>query len=123
MRRRRARWAAITTSAGIVALVAAFAAMRPVATTSGAAVYERLGCPACHSLGGRGNPALPLDDARHRLDRDALRTWIVAPQRMKPGVRKPAYDRVPASDVDAVVAFLAGSDDGDGAQDSGRSDR
>jgi hypothetical protein len=42
-----------------------------------------------------------------RLSRDAIRTWIVAPQRMKRAVRKPAYDDVPASDVDAVVEHLA----------------
>jgi hypothetical protein len=28
---------------------------------------------------------------------------------LKPGVRKPAYDRVPAADVDAVVELLADS--------------
>jgi hypothetical protein len=100
-------------SVGIVALVAGLAAMRPVplpaTTADGAAVYARLGCPACHSLGGRGNTSIPLDGVGRRLEREALRTWIVAPQRMKPGVRKPAYDRVPPADVDAVVDLLADS--------------
>ena len=117
MRRRRALLLAILTGVAVVALAATFAALRdrptavfPVtASATGIAVYERLGCPACHSLGGQGNPSHPLDGVGRRLSRDDIRTWIVAPQRMKPGVRKPAYDRVPRDDVDAVVELLAGS--------------
>ena len=115
MRRRRARLLAIATGLAVVALAATFAALRarpgaaPSAATPapGHAVYKRLGCPACHSLGGEGNPRLPLDDVGRRLSRDAIRTWIVAPQQMDPDVRKPAYDRVPKADVEAVVELLA----------------
>jgi len=114
MRRRRARLLAIVTGVAVLALAATFAALRdrprgapPVtAAAAGIEVYERLGCPACHSLGGQGNPSHPLDGVGRRLSRDVIRTWIVAPQRMDPAVRKPAYDRVPKDDVDAVVDYL-----------------
>ncbi len=110
MRRRRAGWAAAAIGTTVVAVVAMLAALRPSPErTDGAVVYERLGCPACHALAGHGDAGIPLDGVGSRLDRDAIRTWIVAPTRMDPSVSKPAYDRVPAADVDAVVDFLAGS--------------
>jgi mono/diheme cytochrome c family protein len=118
MRRRRARLLAIVTGMAVLALAATFAgiraARRPVAPSvaaspRGVEVYERLGCAACHALAGEGNSSHPLDGVGRRLSRDAIRTWIVAPQRMDPGVRKPAYDRVPAQDLDALVDYLSGS--------------
>jgi mono/diheme cytochrome c family protein len=116
MRRRRARLLAIATGVAVLALAATFAALRarpaaaPVGTAvDGLATYERLGCPACHALAGRGNPRLPLDGVGGRLSRDAIRTWIVTPRQMDPTVRKPVYDRVPKAEVDAVVDLLAAS--------------
>jgi hypothetical protein len=44
-----------------------------------------------------------------RLSRDTIRTWIVAPQQMKPRVRKPSYDRVPKDELDALVDYLRDS--------------
>lgn len=38
----------------------------------GERAYARLGCALCHSIGGRGNPASPLDGVGARLDRQAL---------------------------------------------------
>ena len=119
MRRRRARLLAIMTGVAVVALAAAFATLRqrpastpptpPAQAPLGAQVYERLGCPACHALRGSGNPAHPLDGVGQRLSPEQIRTWIVAPQRMKPGVRKPTYDHIPQEDVVAVVDYLRGS--------------
>jgi cytochrome c oxidase subunit 2 len=107
------------TGIAVVALAVAFATLRqrsvptpstpPAQAPRGAQVYERLGCPACHALRGSGHPANPLDGVGQRLSPDKIRTWIVAPQRMKPGVRKPTYDHVPQEDVAAVVDYLRGS--------------
>jgi cytochrome c oxidase subunit 2 len=119
MRRRRARLLAIVTGAAVVTLAAAFAILRarPAATrpaaavpaAAGAEVYARLGCPACHALRGTGNPRRSLDGVGSRLSRDDIRTWIVDPQRMKPGVRKPAYADLPAAELDAVLDYLQGA--------------
>ena len=116
MRRRRALLLAIVTGISVLALAAMVAGIRarrptaPPATAShrGVEVYEQLGCAACHALGGEGNPSHPLDGVGRRLSRDAIRTWIIAPRRMDPGVRKPAYDRTPSEDVDALVDYLSG---------------
>ena len=104
------------TGAVVVALAVAFATLRARPAPSldvagapapaGAAVYERLGCAACHALRGAGNPRRPLDGVGTRLSRDQLRGWVVEPQRMKPGVQKPAYDREPGTDIDALLDYL-----------------
>jgi mono/diheme cytochrome c family protein len=114
MRRRRALLLALAMAAAVTAGAVTVAALRSgsradvPALAAGAALYEQLGCPTCHSLGGEGNPAVPLDGVGRRLSREAIRTWIVAPEQMDPSVGKPSYDEVPAEDVDAVVEYLAG---------------
>jgi cytochrome c2 len=75
--------------------------------TKGEEVYRRLGCPACHSVGGVGNRRHPLDGVGSRLTAAAIRKWIVAPAEMKPGVRKPSYDKMPKDDLEAVVGYLS----------------
>ncbi len=72
----------------------------------GKEVYRQQRCRVCHSIEGDGNRRWPLDGVGSRLDDEALRKWIVAPQEMQPGIRKRAYDRLPATDVDALVAYL-----------------
>jgi mono/diheme cytochrome c family protein len=117
MRRRRARLLAIATGAAVLALAMTFALLRRSTTSmpegasvhAGARVYEELGCAGCHSLRGAGNASRPLDGVGRRLSREAIRTWIVAPEQMDPGVRKPSYDRVPKEDVDALVEYLRAS--------------
>ncbi len=74
----------------------------------GAEVYREQDCQACHSIAGAGNRRHPLDGVGARLTADQIRTWIVAPREMNPRVRKPAYDRLPQADLDALVAYLAG---------------
>ena len=72
----------------------------------GLVVYREQKCQTCHSIEGVGNQRVPLDGVGARLDTEALRKWIVTPQVMNPKVRKPAFDRLPKSDVDALVAYL-----------------
>jgi len=96
---------------GIAMVVAIAATGRAPAEESaiarGERVYAEQRCRACHAIDGKGNRRYPLDGVGGRLDAKALRIWIVAPQEMNPKVRKPAYDALPAADVDALVAYLA----------------
>ncbi len=39
----------------------------PPSPTKGEEIYRRLGCPACHSVGGAGNHRYPLDGVGSRL--------------------------------------------------------
>jgi hypothetical protein len=60
----------------------------------------------CHSIQGKGNPRYPLDGAGSRLSPEEIRKWIVAPQEMKPRVRKKAYE-LSGDDLDALVDYIA----------------
>ena len=51
-------------------------------------------------------PAVGLAESPLPTKADAIRKWIVAPTEMKPGVRKPSYDKTPKDDLDAVVGYL-----------------
>ncbi len=72
----------------------------------GRRVYEEQDCALCHSIAGEGSPRSPLDGVGDRLDAEELRLWVVDPQAVSPGVRKPAYDDLPEDEVEAVVAYL-----------------
>jgi cytochrome c oxidase subunit 2 len=41
-------------------------------------------------------------------DHDALVRWITATGTIKPDVRMPSFDALPADDVDAIASYLAG---------------
>jgi mono/diheme cytochrome c family protein len=72
----------------------------------GTEVYREQKCQACHSIGGVGNKRAPLDGVGSRRSEDQIRKWIVTPREMDPKVRKPAYDKLPKADVDALVAYV-----------------
>jgi mono/diheme cytochrome c family protein len=76
----------------------------PVA--GGRRVYDREGCAMCHSIAGQGSRRVPLDGVGGRLGREEIRKWIVAPQEMKPGVKKEPY-RLDAQDLDLLVEYLS----------------
>ncbi len=89
----RARWLAAATALAVVALAALFAGLRNMPIASAPArvpaaledahdatarqVFERLGCAACHAIGGVGNPLRPLDGVGRRRDAVALRDWAI----------------------------------------------
>ena len=117
----RIRWAqgvAIVTGVLIVALAGVFAWLQQPAWAAagqageaalverGIVVYREQMCQACHSIDGVGSRRSPLDGVGARLETEALRKWIVTPREMNPKVRKPAYDRLPKGDVDALVAYM-----------------
>jgi mono/diheme cytochrome c family protein len=72
----------------------------------GKVVYAEQKCAACHLIAGVGNKRSVLDGVGSRVTEANLRLWIVNPRKVKPTVRKPDYSRLPAPDVDALVAYL-----------------
>ena len=127
-RQSRARWLAFATTVLVVLLAALFAWLRNLtpaphavpksASTlsvdadvdTGRAAFARVGCMACHSAEGRGNPSLPLDGVGARLDREQLRAAAFASSGVRPGLpaavvsAKRAHASEP--DADRVLAYL-----------------
>jgi cytochrome c len=126
LRQTRAKWLASATAVLVVLMAGAFAALRNVAAPPGAEqsagaaktapqdtgrrAFERLNCAMCHSIGGAGNPALPLDGIGKRLARTELRAWTtgtgVARERLPASVVR---RKAPASDdpdLDALLDYL-----------------
>jgi hypothetical protein len=67
----------------------------------------------CHQVAGKGNKLSVLDGVGARLAEDDLREWIVNPDAAAAkarSVKRPpmpkAYSRLPAADVDALVAYM-----------------
>jgi mono/diheme cytochrome c family protein len=85
----------------------------PALVAQGRGVYAKQKCAECHSIGGAGDTDGPIDDAGLRYSREELRLWIVQPRQMEQKVgatrkpRMPAYRRLSARDVDAIVEFMA----------------
>ena len=98
----------VTTLAGATS---AAQATRPAAELArqiarGQVVYGEQKCASCHMIAGVGNKRSVLDGVGSRVTEANLRLWIVNPRKVKPTVRKPDYSRLPAADVDALVAYL-----------------
>jgi mono/diheme cytochrome c family protein len=105
----------------ITALVLLVVAAKPLAAAGqddavkkGEQVYTAQKCQTCHSIAGKGAKANPLDGVGKKLSADEIRAWIVTPTEMtkKSGSTKkppmPAkYGKLPAADIDALVAYLA----------------
>ena len=72
----------------------------------GQVVYSEQKCQACHSIAGVGNRRNPLDGVGDKLNEADIRKWIVAPREMNPRVTKRAFDKLPAADLDALVAYV-----------------
>ena len=132
MRESLARAAVVGTTLSLLGAVAAFAAVQqrgidtppspapertvvepaadpdapPSPTDRGRAVYAETGCATCHSVAGQGSPRFPLDGVGSRLSPQEIRLWIVAPQQIRPGVRKPAYDHLGEDDLEALIAYV-----------------
>ena len=79
----------------------------------GQQVYDAQKCQVCHSVAGKGGKANPLDGVGSKLSADDIRQWIVEPIDMakkanstkKPPMPK-KYDKLPAGDLDALVAYM-----------------
>jgi mono/diheme cytochrome c family protein len=111
--------AATTLSIGAVMLLAVTAtplaaAGQDDAVKKGQQVYAAQKCQTCHSIAGKGKTANPLDGVGKKLSADEIKAWIVTPVEMtkKSGsTKKPPmpnrYSKLPAADIDALVAYMA----------------
>lgn len=100
----------IATMGAVLLCSAGLAAAAP---DSGQKVYASQKCSMCHAIAGKGNPKGPLDGVGSKYKPDELRQWIVNAADMTAkhkATRTPAmkdFSKVPAADVDALVAYLA----------------
>ena len=79
----------------------------------GEQVYAAQKCSVCHSIAGKGNKTNPLDGVGAKVSADDIRKWIVSPVEMAKqanSTKKPPmtakYDKLPAADLDALVAYM-----------------
>ena len=104
--------AALTLVLGLAKPLAA--AGQDDAVKKGQQVYAAQKCQTCHSIAGKGGKANPLDGVGKKLSADDIKAWIVTPTEMtkKSGsTKKPPmpnrYSKLPAADIDAMVAYLS----------------
>lgn len=73
---------------------------------TGAVLYERLGCRACHTIARVGGYVGPdLTAVGRRLEPGWIAAWLAAPSRWKPGTLQPDYGLRP-DQVTALTAYL-----------------
>lgn len=131
MREELARWVALLTAVVTVSLSVLFAWVhnprgepeQPVAESlpaaaatpvehPGHAVFVAQRCTSCHSVGGEGSPRYPLDGVGARLDRDAIRRWIIGAPELEGELsasalrRKQQYQALPDAELEALVDWL-----------------
>jgi cytochrome c553 len=88
-------------------------------TERGRTLYAQNGCATCHAIAGAGNPRHPLDGVGSRLDAEVLRDWILgtgAAADLLPVTvcrRKERFQKLPAEDQDALVAYMVSLKTGD----------
>jgi mono/diheme cytochrome c family protein len=79
----------------------------------GAEVYAAQKCQMCHAIAGKGSKTNPLDGVGAKLSAEDTKAWIVTPVEMTAkakSTKKPPmpnkYGKLPAADLDALVAYL-----------------
>ena len=79
----------------------------------GQQVYAAQKCQQCHSIAGQGSKKSPLDGVGTKLSAAEIRKWITHPTEMaaqtkstKKPEMKDKYAKLPAADIDAVVAYM-----------------
>jgi mono/diheme cytochrome c family protein len=124
LRETRAKWLALGTAVLVAAMAAVFAALRNVSqapeqapasapapgSEAGRQAFERLNCTMCHSIGGVGSPASPLDGVGTRLDRAQLRAWTtgsgVAAERLPAGIARRKAAARDDPELEALLDYL-----------------
>lgn len=91
----------------------AAAAQDEAQVKKGQEVYAAQKCQVCHAIAGKGNKQNPLDGIGAKLSADEIRQWITNPTEMTAkakSTKKPPmpnkYSKLPAADIDALVAYL-----------------
>lgn len=86
----------------------------------GGKVFVRHGCGSCHTVAGtgtRGNVGPNLSHLGSRITlgagilentTDNIARFIAEPDRIKPGVKMPAFGMLPPEDIQAIAAWLNG---------------
>jgi mono/diheme cytochrome c family protein len=104
--------AAVTLAAAVATPPAA--AQDAATVEKGKAVYAAQKCSVCHTIAGSGNKSSPLDGVGKKLTVDQIREWIVDPKAATAkakSTKKPLmpekYSKLPAADLDALVAYMA----------------
>ena len=99
-----------------LAVVSLVALPKPAAAQDakkGEAVYTAHKCQMCHSIAGKGGKASALDGVGTKLSAEDIRKWITDPTAMSKqakSTKKPPmpnkYSKLPAADLDALVAYM-----------------
>ena len=88
------------------------------AATADVSPFARAGCGGCHTIRGVSELGSVGPDLTHLASRRTiaagslpntpatLRTWLTAPEGIKPGSHMPSYAMLPDAELDALVAFL-----------------
>ena len=104
----------VLTIAAVLAVVPSATAWAQDAVEKGKAVYAAQKCSMCHSIAGTGGKASALDGVGKKLSEAEIRAWIVTPKEMEKktkSTKKPVmpdrYSKLPAADIDALVAYMA----------------
>jgi mono/diheme cytochrome c family protein len=98
----------------IVAVVSAVPALAGAQDAEkGKTLYAAQKCSVCHSIAGTGGKASALDGVGKKLSADDIKAWITTPKVMEKktnSTKKPPmpdrYAKLPAADVDALVAYM-----------------
>lgn len=79
----------------------------------GKKVYDAQKCQTCHNIAGKGGKQSTLDGVGSKLSAAEIREWIVDPivmAKKASSTKKPPmpkkYDKLPAADLDALVAYM-----------------
>jgi mono/diheme cytochrome c family protein len=103
--------ATLALSTGIGALGAA--GIDAAQEKKGQEVYTAQKCQLCHSIAGKGNKANPLDGVGAKLSAAEIKQWITNPveaaAKAKSAKKPPMpakYAKLPAADLDALVAYM-----------------
>ena len=99
------------TMMAVLVLVPSMAAAQDAA--KGEQVFAAQKCSMCHQIAGKGNKLSPLDGVGKNLSAADIKEWIVDPDaaaKKHNSTKKPVmpktYAKLPAADVDALVAYL-----------------
>jgi mono/diheme cytochrome c family protein len=112
MTRKVLLWTALVLVVGLIGPDAA-AGQDAALIKKGQEVYAAQKCAVCHSIGGVGKKTSPLDGVGKKLSAEEIRDWILKPAEMtkktnstKKPVMPAKYSKLPAADVDALVAYM-----------------
>ena len=101
-------------AAAVVFIAGAPDVARAADAAAGEKIYAAQKCSMCHSIAGKGGKSSSLDGVGTKLTAAQIKEWIVDPTtaaKTHSSTKKPPmpkkYDKLPAADIDALVAYMA----------------